>query len=242
MENNNRGRAKMSKESVLSENELPNMQVEDEKGFVPVDRSALWNRKTIGQFLESRETQLVLIALIALDVLSAILSAFLEKDERFGHVTYYRPIIAVVNRILQSFTGFTVFVFLIELTILLLVFRLDFFGHAGYSMDLGIVVLSLTYELQHQSTGTIQHSTRICIYVDLHQLCLRASLHSTFLATRVLGILRFWRIFRLVNTLILEEKLKHDRTLSLLTKERLVRIQNGSITPYQSTYVTCQNR
>lgn len=42
------------------------------------------------------------------------------------------------------------------------------------------------------------------------------------LALRLLGVLRIWRVFRLVNTLLDREKRAHDSTRDALEQEQLV--------------------
>lgn len=47
-------------------------------------------------------------------------------------------------------------------------------------------------------------------------------------ALRLLGVLRIWRVFRLVNTLLDREKRAHDSTRDVLEQEQLVRLMRQS--------------
>ncbi|OQR82783.1 hypothetical protein ACHHYP_15559 [Achlya hypogyna] len=155
--------------------------------FVPV--TAGWDRQSIGALLESREMQVVMIALISLDVLTSLLGVYLDLGAALGG---YATALAMAHRVLQSLSGFTLVVFLLELGVLVAVFQGAIFTHIGYCVDVGVVAWSLSWELQHQST-----------------------------AMRALGVLRMWRVFRLVWTLIAEEAAKAEATAALLDTEKL---------------------
>ncbi|POM75484.1 hypothetical protein PHPALM_7407 [Phytophthora palmivora] len=101
-------------------------------------------------------------------------------------------LVRVATRLVESFTGFTLFLFLIELVILLAAFRHKFFAHAGYVVDLVVVSLSLAVELYAQTK-----------------------------VARLLGILRVWRVLRLVGKLLDQERAAHDTTRLLLEQEQL---------------------
>ncbi|EGZ13155.1 hypothetical protein PHYSODRAFT_512794 [Phytophthora sojae] len=98
----------------------------------------------------------------------------------------------IATRLVESFTGFTLFLFLIELAVLLAAFRRQFFAHAGYVLDTAVVGVSLAMELYAQSK-----------------------------AVRLLGILRVWRVLRLVRRLVDQERAAHDATRILLEQEQL---------------------
>ncbi|KDO28826.1 hypothetical protein SPRG_20029 [Saprolegnia parasitica CBS 223.65] len=122
-----------------------------------------WSRRSVGVFLESPEAQLVMIALITLDVVSALLSAYLDLGAALGASA------VVANRVLQSLSGFTQVAFLLEMAALVAVFELAFFSHLGYCVDMGVVVFAVSYELHYASAvmrvlGCLRY-WRVCRFV-----------------------------------------------------------------------------
>ncbi|OWZ20185.1 hypothetical protein PHMEG_0005447 [Phytophthora megakarya] len=107
-----------------------------------------------------------MILLIALDVCCSALEVHLRDQQQLAVALQQLKtdgkqsastevavslLVRVVTRLVESFTGFTLFLFLIELIILLAAFRQKFFAHAGYMMDLAVVSLSLVVELYTQT-------------------------------------------------------------------------------------------
>jgi len=88
---------------------------------------------------------------------------------------------------LQSFTSFALFFFTLEVSALLVAFGVNVVGHYGYATDSVIVALQLLFELRGNGKET-----------------------------RLLNIFRFWRVARLLNSLVGVEKESHEET-----KERL---------------------
>ncbi|OQR90426.1 ubiquitin-specific protease [Thraustotheca clavata] len=164
----------------------------NESLYVPVTSG--WTKKSIGMFLESREVQLVMIGLITIDVVTALMVGFLAQNESLE--SSLATWMVVLNGLLQTMTGFTLMVFVLELVALCVVFQQDFFTHLGYGLDFITVGSSLAWELQYQSK-----------------------------ALRVLGMFRYWRVFRFVHTLLNEEVQKRIEINNLLEKERLINQQ-----------------
>ncbi|RHY60605.1 hypothetical protein DYB38_001121 [Aphanomyces astaci] len=158
---------------------------DDASQYVPVGRS---KSQAIGAFIEWRETQAVMIALVVLDVAAAVASLVLDLLAQTGVV-----VPPILGQLLQSFGGFTLILFMIELAVLIWVFQLAFFTHIGYGIDFGVVVSSFSWELSRQSKGL-----------------------------RLLGVFRLWRIFRLVNTFLNDERSQHAATANLLEIEKQV--------------------
>ncbi|CEG40217.1 hypothetical protein, variant [Plasmopara halstedii] len=98
----------------------------------------------------------------------------------------------IIIRLIESFTGFTLFLFLIELGIALVTFRLQFFSRAGYVLDLAIVGTSLVIEMYAQTK-----------------------------VVRLFGVLRFWRVLRLIRQFVDQERAAHDITRQLLEQKEL---------------------
>eukprot|EP00616_Rhizochromulina_sp_CCMP1243_P001395 CAMPEP_0118975250 /NCGR_PEP_ID=MMETSP1173-20130426/15168_1 /TAXON_ID=1034831 /ORGANISM="Rhizochromulina marina cf, Strain CCMP1243" /LENGTH=296 /DNA_ID=CAMNT_0006925109 /DNA_START=68 /DNA_END=955 /DNA_ORIENTATION=- len=80
---------------------------------------------------------------------------------------------AAVLNVIQSLMGFTIFYFILELAALAWAFKTRFLTHAGILVDMGVVACAVLAEVQ----GT----SRI---------------------VRVLGVLRVWRLMRLINTVM----------------------------------------
>ncbi|TYZ68567.1 hypothetical protein PybrP1_006094 [[Pythium] brassicae (nom. inval.)] len=160
--------------------------------------------------LESVEAQLAFVLLLALDVSCSTLALLLLRPpeplafspQSTASVPLAAPIATAPRALmllLEALTGFTLVASLLELVVLLAAFRSRFFAHAGYALDAGVVVIALVYELLTQSK-----------------------------ALRLLGVLRVWRVFRLVNTLIERERQAHDVTRDELEKEQLKVLQLGA--------------
>ncbi|KAG3158961.1 hypothetical protein PI126_g7613 [Phytophthora idaei] len=155
----------------------------------------------LGAILEATEAQVVMILLIALDIGCTAVGIHLHNQQQLN--TRSTPadastevvtslLVRVITRLVESFTGFTLFLFLIELAVLLAAFRHKFFAHAGYVLDLTVVSVSLAVELYAQTK-----------------------------VARLLGILRVWRVLRLVRRIVDQERAAHDTTRQLLEQEQL---------------------
>ncbi|KAH7491726.1 hypothetical protein KRP22_002807 [Phytophthora ramorum] len=161
---------------------------------------------SLGAILETTEAQMVMILLIVLDVGCTALEIHfqdqlqlanalqqLNSNGKEGSSEVAVPLLVrVATQLVESFTGFTLVLFLIELAVLLAAFRRKFFAHAGYVLDLTVVSISLTLELYTQAK-----------------------------AVRLLGVLRVWRVLRLVRRLVDQERAAHDATCLLLEQEEL---------------------
>mmetsp|Transcript_27591 Transcript_27591/g.40603 ORF Transcript_27591/g.40603 Transcript_27591/m.40603 type:complete len:353 (+) Transcript_27591:137-1195(+) len=158
--------------------------------------SQLGSRISLGQLLELPEVQLVTIALIYLNLIATTLEALLSKQ---SHTTkdYNVDIDSDDNHhinllnLLQSFIGFTLFFFLVELMILLFTFRSRFFGHFGYVLDLFILIICF---------GNILSG-------------------SNYDYVRLLGFARVWRMARLVSSTLDVADCEHNVTKGKLFKE-----------------------
>ncbi|RLN47034.1 hypothetical protein BBJ29_004139 [Phytophthora kernoviae] len=174
---------------------------------------------TLGAILETTEAQMVTILLIALDVCCTAVEMHLHNQQHLAVVLQQLNsvgktgaasssvaeslLMRIATRLVESFMGFTLFLFLIELAVLLAAFRQKFFAHAGYVLDLMVVSVSLTVELYAQTK-----------------------------AVRLLGVLRIWRVLRMVRRLIDRERRAHDATHLLLEQEQVrlihVRMQKNA--------------
>ncbi|KAK1943434.1 COP9 signalosome complex subunit 8 [Phytophthora citrophthora] len=154
--------------------------------------------KSLGAVLETTEVQVTMIVLIALDVGCTAVGIHLNDQQQLNSKCSATEevttslLLQIVTGLVESFTGFTLFLFLIEQAILLAAFRRKFFSHAGYVLDLVVVSLSIAVELYAQTK-----------------------------AARLLGVLRVWRVLRIVRRLVDQERSAHDTTRDLLEQEQL---------------------
>lgn len=136
----------------------------------------------VGEFLETIEVQLAIVFLIALDVCCTALEIHLHDQRDLmelraladasetstassaSAVPIASPsvLLVVATRLVESFTGFTIFFFLIEMLVLIAAFRKQFFTHFGYVLDLGVVLGALAFEICAQSKGAFLKRAHTC--------------------------------------------------------------------------------
>jgi len=145
------------------------------KYIAPLPPPPTLNINNVGYFFESFEVQLITLCLIALDVATAVTNMLLDC----GTTTSRLPIL---SKIIQSFSGFTIFFFLLELMALIFAFRLSFFTHAGNIIDTVVVATCLIWEVNGESRSI-----------------------------RLLSVLRGWRLLRLVSTMLTKKDLELDQ-------------------------------
>jgi len=121
-----------------------------------------------GAFFESVEVQMVTLALIVFDVAAAVVITTSACQ-----VASDSSILKGAVNALESFLGFTVFYFLLEIVALLVSFGTKFFFHFGNLIDVSVVAISLATEMQGGSR-----------------------------VVRLLSLLRLWRLVRLTATFI----------------------------------------
>eukprot|EP00937_MAST-01D_sp_MAST-1D-sp2_P003374 g3374.t1 len=153
----------------------------------PAEREPLRLGESIGEFVEMTEVQLVVIVLIVLDVAAVITEQFIEL-----HALGSGAWVPRLASLLDAFTGFTIFFFLIELGLTFVAFGEAALFHVGYLVDLAVVVLALYWELNLQSK-----------------------------TLRLLGVLRAWRAVRLVSGLVAAAEREKDTVESQLDAARL---------------------
>ncbi|CAN0528144.1 unnamed protein product, partial [Ectocarpus sp. 12 AP-2014] len=167
----------------------------------------LGSAANLGRFVELYEVQVAVVAMIYLDLVAstAQLLPYLQAagagpgsgagDEggaeevagTSGGAGFAGFVLRLVSRFMQSFTGFTIILFAIEMVMLLAAFREKFFRHAGYILDLFVVSFCLYQEISGKGKGV-----------------------------RLLGALRVWRVARVMNTLLLSADEAHNLTRDTL--------------------------
>ncbi|CAM9596355.1 unnamed protein product [Hapterophycus canaliculatus] len=153
----------------------------------------------LGRFVELFEVQVAVVAMIYLDLVAstAQLLPFLDAVVEGGRgegapksssgASFSISVARLVSRLMQSFTGFTVIFFALEVVMLLAAFRGKFFRHLGYVLDMLVVSACLYAELAGKGKGV-----------------------------RLLGALRVWRVARVMNTLLLSAEGAHEQTRDTL--------------------------
>ncbi|CAM9879888.1 unnamed protein product [Ectocarpus fasciculatus] len=167
----------------------------------------LGSAANLGRFVELYEVQVAVVAMIYLDLVAStaqLLPYFQaaeagpgsgagdeggveEMTEASGGAGFAVFVLRLVSRFMQSFTGFTIILFTIEMVMLLAAFRGKIFRHAGYILDLFVVSLCLYQEVSGKGKGV-----------------------------RLLGALRVWRVARVMNTLLLSADEAHNLTRDTL--------------------------
>ncbi|CAN0000607.1 unnamed protein product, partial [Sphacelaria rigidula] len=125
-----------------------------------------------GRFVELYEVQVMMVALICLDLMASM-AQLLPSMQQLQHLTAeggsegvgtsgqgvesddvgVQAWTRLLLRMLQSFTGFTVICFGFEVAVLFAAFRGKFFNHMGYVLDFGVVTLCLFYEVAGKGKG-----------------------------------------------------------------------------------------
>ncbi len=186
-------------------------QYEDNKGITKVDRSKKILKKKdelrkwhlaldVGQKLEMIEVQICVSVLIYLDLIvftayyvlfqaqTSYIDASTAESEQQSF--FYSNNGDILERFLSSILNFTMFVFILEVALLLYSFQSAFFSHLGYAMDFFIVAAVL--------------------YDHLFDLEL--------FPIRFLCLLRVWRIARVAASIVSRIEREHDITKSELIR------------------------
>lgn len=96
------------------------------------------------KLLELPEVQSLVLLLIYVDLLSTTFLLLLSSDQGLDLISFMSPSVRYsLMRAVESFSGFTLFFFLLELGILLFTHGARFLSHAGYLLDGTILSLCL---------------------------------------------------------------------------------------------------
>ena len=147
---------------------------------------------SIGEFLELHQMQTLYVLLIVVDTFVSLAEMYLSCPNNFlneDEMSSSAINRKVAVRLLKSFSTFTTFFFAAEIITVIFVFGRSMFTHWGYILD--ILTTSLQIYLEQKNYGKI---------------------------SRLLNILRFWRMARLMTSMVNTEKDAHDKTVLLLEK------------------------
>jgi len=148
-----------------------------------------------GKLMELFEVQLLVLTCIGLDIFFSVLELIMTYNDTSGLL----PLSAHMSllRVIQSFTGFTLFFFLLEIITLMVTFKEDFFVHVGYLLDTFVVAT--------------------CIFCEID---------GWGKEIRLLNFLRVWRLLRLVQSMLNEVRNEHEDTKSVLRLEQ-IKVKEG---------------
>lgn len=132
---------------------------------------------TVGDVVEKFEVQLVVIVIIVLDCAAVLTELAIEH----GALGARSALLDSAASLLDAFTGFTIFFFLIEVGLVFFAFGERALSHFGYLLDTTVVVAALYWEV-NMGTKTL----------------------------RLLGALRVWRVVRLVKGLVANVEAERD--------------------------------
>lgn len=141
---------------------------------------------SIGDFLEVQQMQALYVILIVLDTFVSLAEMYLSCAANF-HSDESAVNRRVLVRLLTSFSAFTMLFFTAEIVAVVVIFGRSMLTHWGYLID--VLTTGAQIYLEQHGYGKI---------------------------ARLLNILRFWRMVRLLNSMVSSEKDLHDKTLNLL--------------------------
>jgi hypothetical protein len=190
--------------------------VQEESTTKNNNNKSSWSRDTIGTMLETYEVQFGIVALIYFDIIVTLLlyisstskgrsaagsSSSSTSDNNQSDPTFSTEQgllllhggTSLLYQMLTSIQSFTLGCFLLELVSLLYAFSWKFFTHIGYGLDMTIILL-IVWE--------------------------SASSSSQVVPLRLLGVMRIWRIARLVTHLTDRLQVPLDQTKSKLLQTR----------------------
>ena len=204
-----------------------------------------------GDFVELIEVQLLIVGLILLDVVASVFELLvmcgggdtptlvntvvriLQARARSLSLSVERKSLgggdsaraAKTRSPSQSFTGFSVFFFALEMATLLVAFGGAFFVQPGYVLDMVVVAVCLYSELFGEMKGA--SDARPCSFGPIVRDLTRLTAEM-----RLLGVLRLWRLFRINTTLVAGgqralKKWPTGRDASLRTQRRRTRCARG---------------
>ena len=173
------------------------------------NKRALASSSGVGDFLEMPQVQGFVVAVMVLDTFSAFAQLLMRLDSygaaarsvatameepglRFSIMRLVHRLTAsaaVLGGALSSFSGFALLFSALEICATLVVFHVAMVGHIGYATD--CLVVSIQIWTEYTGDG---------------------------LQSRLLNLLRFWRLARLVASLVAIEKEAHALSRKLLSE------------------------
>ena len=115
---------------------------------------------------------------------------------------------------MQLFTSFTLTLFGLELIALLVIFHINILGHIGTHSHTHILTYSSTHSRNNSFAGYILDFATLIVQIVLE-------LNGSGRETRILNIFRFWRLARLMYSIINVEKDAHNGTKAQLDSKNI---------------------
>lgn len=111
------------------------------------------NFSVLGQAMEMREFQLLVVVLILVDffcvTFSMLSMRYMAQSDDVG--SYDVKIIQSFCSLVNVCMGFTIVFFVLELALSMLAFGKQFFKHLGYCLDVAIIVAIIYGEVQYET-------------------------------------------------------------------------------------------
>ena len=204
----------------------------DRAPLSPAPSTPKLNANNAGYFFETFEVQLLTLCLIAFDVVAAMTTMLLTCN---GAPESGSAAVRAALNVMESFTGFTIFFFILELAALMVAFKGSFFVHMGNLMDVAVVGVCLAWEVQGESRGRslrglTPDTTYSGVFVTPPSL--------RWPGIRMLGLLRFWRVMRLIATVLAKKDRELDRTNEGWQADQQVPPPPALAGPSDCTYLT----
>lgn len=153
----------------------------------PTTTELVWSYGNVGKSLETNEVQFVISTLIYFDLIASIIMLLMDDKYITVHPEIEETVYqgeSILTRLISSFQSFALFCFVLEIGALFYAFRFSVLSHCGYCLDI-IIVFFIIYD---------------DVY-DIHNF-----------PPRLLGLLRIWRVARLVTTSLDQAQVSHDET------------------------------
>ena len=145
--------------------------------------------ENLGVGLQSQEVQLFVVMITVMDICGLVAELYFESKRPMGAQEVPRSI-SELERVLQYIPVLSLFIYTLELLLLLFAFGGKIFSHSGYTTDCAILLL--------MGYGRFSGSDKIL---------------------RLLNLARVWRIVRMVNARISAIEDEYVQSMSILETE-----------------------
>eukprot|EP01112_Ceratiomyxa_fruticulosa_P009721 TRINITY_DN2548_c0_g1_i1.p1 TRINITY_DN2548_c0_g1~~TRINITY_DN2548_c0_g1_i1.p1 ORF type:complete len:230 (-),score=27.40 TRINITY_DN2548_c0_g1_i1:86-775(-) len=149
-------------------------------------------RHKLGLFLEDHVFQIFILLLTLLDLIVIVINLYLEEHYKNCKDESEIPHAVEIAEEVLRYTSISILLILaLELLLMMIAFGIEFFKHPLYLLDVGVIVLSLVFEIQfHDAVGGL------------------------------LVIFRLWRIIRIIHTVAVTVE-EHEKEKTEKLKEEL---------------------
>jgi len=106
-------------------------------------KAGAWRRQ-LGKLLESNIVAIIIVLLVLVDIATSVLGDLLEYTDIFN--PKYEERWELTSILMEKISLVVLIIFMVEQILLLYAFRMDFFGHFFYVMDVVVVYISFLSE------------------------------------------------------------------------------------------------